>query len=1481
VGPSDAPSSNPGATVFHPIIQAWFDRRYGLPTDIQVAAWRHIAAGEHLLITAPTGSGKTMAAFLWALHQLATGTWPVDRTSVLYVSPLRALNHDIERNLLAPLGELRTAFADAGAVWPEIRVATRSGDTDPATRQRLLRRPPSILITTPESLNLLLASPRGRDALRDLSTVILDEIHAVAGTRRGVHLMTAVERLALAQGEFQRLALSATVKPAAEVAAFVGGRQWQAAGTYAPRAVRVLASSQARHLQLRVCLPAAPPGAMTLADRLTPTLRQIIDLNRSTLVFVNSRRLSESLTAALNVAADEPRAYAHHGSLSREVRLAVESRLKAGRLRSIVATSSLELGIDIGALDEAVLVQAPPSVAATVQRIGRAGHQVGQTSRGTLLAPHPHDLLELAALVRAVRAGELEPTRPLAGPLDVLAQVIVGSVATEDRQPDELYDQVRCAWAYRDLSRTHFDLVVQMLCGHYAGTRRRELQPRLSLDPLTGCLRANNSGLQALRRAGGTIPDRGYYSLRHLESRARLGELDEEFVWENGPGSRFVFGNRAWRVEQVTANEVLVLPTGGSAGIPFWRAEEPSRSFHLAARIGSLLAACDDRLDDPELSGWLQAEGALEADAAQELVAYLSRQRAATGQPLPHRHHVLVEYVDSGPLAAAGHQIYVHAGWGRAVTRPWALALTAAWADRYGGAPEVYANNDGLCLVLPADITAEELVSLVTVDNLDPLLRRTLETSPFFGARFREAAGRALLLARGPAGRRTPLWLSRLGAQEVLDATAGLPDFPILLEAWRSCCQDDFDLPALGQMLTELATGRTALSTARRAIASPFARRDTWRQVNDYMYADEPSSRRPSQLRPDLVKSVVMQPDLRPQVMPEIVATLQAKLQRTAPGYGPQSSRELVDWVSERLLIPWDEWQAGWRRLPSDPDLAAELLPRLYRLEPVLASLPLVCTRHQWPALSAGLLAGHTVAVFGLDGAEVDAVGETQEPAVAGEQLAWWLSFYGPVTPAWIAARLGLTTARIQALLGPLVEQARLVAGQLVVDADETTVCDRRNLEALIRMARAQAVITAAPAPASCLAWLVADQQGLTQRTNGPAAVAAALTTLAYLPVPAAAWEEEILPARVVGYQPGWLDPLLADSSMTWQGCAPQRVAFAPAGDPLAVRPGPDEPSPSDWIPATGGRYPFRELQARAGVEATVLLHSLWTEVWQERAANDSFTALRAALACRFQFPQLSPLTRPHRGTWSFQTPTCFQGNWYARRPAVDAGDAVDRLETERERVRLVLGRYGLLCRALLEGEPPALRWSALFRPMRLMELAGELVAGTFIAGLEGLQFTRPAWVPRLAASAPGKVFWLSAADPASLCGLDLPLPERLPPRRVTTHLVYRGSELAMVSWRQGRALEFRLPPDHPDLAACCGVLAHLLTRPVRPLRRLCIATINDQPAAASPYLALLRQLFDAWVEVNEVVLHRRRPDAPAAVAKTTTGVPVTGRQAP
>ncbi|MFA6110826.1 MAG: DEAD/DEAH box helicase, partial [Candidatus Latescibacterota bacterium] len=1004
----DACLPNGAAPDFLPALQAWFSERYGAPTDIQASAWGHIAAGEHLLITAPTGSGKTLAAFLWSLNQLAGQRWPLEVTSVLYVSPLKALNNDIQRNLLTPLAELAAAFAARGESFPEIRVQTRSGDTSQTERQRMLRRPPEILITTPESLNLLLATARGQAMLRHLQTVILDEVHAVAGTKRGVHLMTAVERLVELSGEFQRLSLSATVRPAEAVAHFVGGQRRLGPDQYAPRPVRVLTSSLRKEVSLRVYLPPAQPDHTAVVDRVTPLLREVIDRNRSTLVFVNSRRLSESLTATLNADVDEPRAYAHHGSLSREVRLAVEERLKAGRLRSIVATSSLELGIDVGALDETVLVQAPPSVAAAVQRIGRAGHQVGQVSRGTLVAIHPHDLLELAAVTQAVLAGEIEPTTPIEAPLDVLAQVIVGAVAAQERSADELFDLVRTSFPYRDLKRPQFDLVVQMLCGRYAGTRLRELQPRLSVDPATGGLRANPAGLQALRAGGGTIPDRGYFQLRHLETRARLGELDEEFVWENGPGSRFTFGNRQWRVEKVTHSDVLALPAGGKANIPFWRAEEPSRTFHLAERVGLLLQTCEEQRDDPELVTRLQRGACLEEPAARELLTYLDDQRAATGCPLPHRHHLLVEYLESGPQEAPGNQIYLHAVWGRDVTRPFALALGAAWAERYGHAPEIHANNDGVSLILSQELPVDDLLSLVSAADAERLLRRSLETSSFFGARFRECAGRALLLAHGPVGRRTPLWLSRLKAQEVLDAAVGLADFPVLLEAWRTCCQDEFDLDSLRLLLHELEDGRIAVSSVRLPAASPFARRDVWRQVNEYVYAEEPAARGPSSLREDLVRTVALDPRLRPGVAPAIAEELQGKLQRLTPGYGPQTSRELVDWIGERLLVPWEEWLGLIAQLPPEAHHSDEWEPRLVRLEPVLARTPLVCSRANLEALYRGLFADHTVHAATLGGAELEVMPaeSPEDPPDPVELLGWWLSFYGPVSAAWIGAVL-------------------------------------------------------------------------------------------------------------------------------------------------------------------------------------------------------------------------------------------------------------------------------------------------------------------------------------------------------------------------------------------------------------------------------------------------------------------------------------------
>ena len=1403
---------------FHPSIKTWFGQRFASPTPVQAKAWPQIAVGGHVLATAPTGSGKTLTAFLWSLNQFAAGVWRPGATRVLYVSPLKALNNDIQRNLLAPLAELRSS-----AGFPQISVRTRSGDTPGGERQQMLRHPPDILITTPESLMLLLTTARGRQALATVETLILDEIHAVVDNRRGVQLMVSVERLVRLAGEFQRIALSATVRPLEAVAAYVGGYLPSGAG----REVAVIdaAAKEAggdaasrKEIALKVRYPEAVRDAAAnerkIWEPLAESFRERIEGNRSTLFFTNSRRLAEQITLKVNEDQPAPLAYAHHGSLARDIRAEVERRLKAGELKAIVATSSLEMGIDIGHLDEVVLVQTPPSIAAALQRIGRAGHGVGEVSSGALYSTHTHDLLEAAVLAGAVAERDIEPLKPLENPLDVLCQAIVSMCAHTAWPVDELFAAIRASAAYRRLPRAQFDLVLDMLAGRYARSRVRELKPRVALDRIKGTVQAHKSAVFALYNAGGSIPDRGYYQLRHADSGAAIGELDEEFVWEATTGQTFTLGTQNWQILRITHNDVIVRPARpGATAPPFWRNETFNRSFHFANRIGGFLEAAEAHFAEGRREAFkagLVEQASFDEPAAEGLCAYLERQRQHTEAPLPHRRHLLLEWVRSGPDGYAGpdapQQLVIHSFWGGRLNRPWALALEAAWRERFDATPEIHADNNAIVLQVKDALLPEELLGWVTPENLDGCLRQSLERSGFFGARFRECAGRALLLTKRRFNQRLPLWMSRLQAKKLMTATAKYPDFPVLLETWRTCLTDEFDLPVLRRLLGELADGSLPWTLANTATPSPFARNLTFDQVSRYMYADDtPERGEASALTDDLIAQAVGDERLRPRLKAAGIEAFEAKRQRRAEGYEPRSLEDWLEWAKERVLTPASEW----------PDDVTH--PRLVRFATGgRAWIAHLETAHA--LVQCGLCAG--LAHRG----ELPAV---EDPRSLEDFVGEMLSFYGPRTLAELAALLPPGVADLEQLL---TDSGAFIAGPLVEGSDEHHFCDADNLDALLRLQRAQSRAEVVAKPATDLPGFLAAWQGFGQPWSAAAGLRAVERLSGYA-APVAAWLKDFLAARFTDFADHHLDELIAGEQIIWLGTGNQQITLcypeeAPLHGPAASACAAADIAALFADPEA--RYGYHQIGDRAQDSAEAFNDRWWQAVWAGALLADSLTPLRLGERSKYRLAEASAPVR-RRARMAAQG---WPGNWRLNAVPPSSDDPLERMEEDKERVRLLLDRYGFLCREIANRE---VRWASLFKALRIMELAGEVAAGYFFEGLSGPQFMAPAALYRFRAHQAPQSFWINATDPASPCGLSLDW-AGLPPRRPGNYLGFLEGNLALVIESHGQRLNFLIAPDHPHIDAATEPVQHL----VRQRKRVKVTTINGQPARSSPYLPAL-----------------------------------------
>lgn len=1502
----------------------------GEPTDAQVKAWPPIARGEHLLLTAPTGSGKTLAAFLWVINRLATGVWPLDATHVLYVSPLKALNSDIRRNLLAPLSELETAFRERGDPWPAIRVLTRSGDTPQSERRRQILRPPEIFITTPETLNLMLASKAGASVFGHLKCVILDEIHAVAGSKRGAHLMTAVERLTELSGEFQRVALSATVEPPEPIARWVGG--WRRVenvsrtghGSWAPRPVSILRAKMTKAYEVRVSAPEMtgpaeghPIGGDFWWDALARRLKQVIEANRSTIIFVNNRRLAERLATLLNADEQHPIAYSHHGSLSHETRRTIEQRLKDGELPAIVATASLELGIDIGALDQVVLLGTPPSVSSALQRIGRAGHGVGQVSRATIFPTYPRDFVDAAVMAGAVERRDIETLQTVRAPLDLLAQWIVAMTGREARTVEELHAAIRRAEAYRELPRARLDEVLQMLSGEADGERMRAYAPLISWDRMEGTVHATKGALRSVYVSGGTIPDRGYFAMRHEGSGAKIGELDEEFVWERRPGETFTFGAQAWTIQKITENDVLVKPGNpAEAMAPFWKAEDRSRDTHFSGLIGRWLEAAERRMEEragesessgtvPDLEAWIRESGKLDEEAAAYLALLLRRQRRMTSAPLPHRHHILAEYTPIHPGDPETLQLLLHLPWGGRVNRPLALVLAALWEQQEGVRPQTFAGNDGIALHLPWSRSAAAMLKEIPERRVEELLRRTLESSELFGAHFREAAARALLLPRSDPGKRLPLWLSRVRAKKLFEAVRRHPDFPLMLEAWRECLQDEFDLDRLREMLDEIRDGRIAISEVEMSVPSPFAEGIVWRETNALMYRGDDSGAGASTVRPDLIEEVARTPGLRPKLSAEVIEIFRRKLQRLYPDYAPQPGRELLDWVKQRLWIPQTQWMelldAVKRDHPDHPAVDEAIAPKLTWARAAGAEPALVATETrerlarlwastdvplQWQTFDSANPEAPQDDVWEWSSDPNGSKNEKNGGERAGEietrtpRAVWlgnWLSFYGPIGKREIPNVLGFDREGVESALTELTDTGAVVEGELTEVATEPEICDAENYERLLRISRRAARPAFEPLPAGQLPLFLAWRQGLTRPGDGPEGLQERLEPLLGLPLPAGLVEREILPARCEGYSTGWLDSTFQESDLIWTGAGEEKLVLC-FEDQLTMLDLPadeagEEDESEDRRPQrphfhedidANPSFSFREWRSRKGERATEAAKDLWSEVWNGRIAGESAVGLRRGVLSGYRIrEERSRRGRmPRRGVsrsdrWRSSDP--FPGPWRRLPRGEPPADAVDALEIQKERVRLLLDRYGVLFRDLLRHELPALRWGSVFRTLRLMELGGEVLAGHFFEGISGLQFIAPDALEALRKGLPREpIYWMNATDPASVCGLPVEgMGWKPPARRPTTHLVMRGARPALISRRMGREIRVLLKPDNPELADVLRLFRVFLTRRFDPMNAVAIETINGRPAPESEYLDRLKRNFDVSVEPGRVLLWR------------------------
>ncbi|WP_301146240.1 ATP-dependent helicase [Mycobacterium simiae] len=1476
---------------FSAITREWFGSTFSAPTTAQAAAWQAIADGNNTLVIAPTGSGKTLAAFLWALDSLAAAGERPAGTRVLYISPLKALAVDVERNLRTPLAGLTRIAERHGLPPPEISVGVRSGDTPPQRRRQLVNSPPDVLITTPESLFLMLTSA-ARETLAGVQTVIVDEIHAIAAGKRGAHLAVSLERLdALRDGPpAQRIGLSATVRPPEELARFLSG----------PAPTTIVAPPSAKRFDLTVQVPV--PDMANLADNtiwpdVESRLVDLIEAHGSTIVFANSRRLAERLTARLNeihaersgvelaaqanrqvpggapahimgsgqtYGADTVLARAHHGSVSKEQRALVEEDLKHGLLKAVVATSSLELGIDMGAVDLVIQVEAPPSVASGLQRIGRAGHQVGEVSRGVLFPKHRTDLISCAVSVQRMLTGQIETMRVPTNPLDILAQQTVAAAALEPLDADRWFETVRRSAPFATLPRSVFEATLDLLSGKYPSTEFSELRPRLVYDREAGTLTARPGAQRLAVTSGGAIPDRGMFTVylaSEAEKPSRVGELDEEMVYESRPGDVISLGATSWRITEITHDRVLVIPAPGlPARLPFWRGDDVGRPAELGAALGAFTG---------ELAGLGReeferrcAELGFNDYAADNLWVLLDDQRSATGTIPTDTTLVVERFRDE----LGDWRVILHSPYGLRVHGPLALAVGRRLAERYGIDEKPTASDDGIVVHLPDTLdetpNGAELF-VFDADEIDPIVTAEVGGSALFASRFRECAARALLLPRRHPGRRSPLWHQRQRAAQLLDVARKYPDFPIVLETVRECLQDVYDVPALVDLMTGIANRRVRVLEAETAKPSPFAASLLFGYVGAFMYeGDSPlAERRAAALSLDssLLAELLGRVELRELLDPDVVSATGRQLQHLSADRAARDAEAVADLL--RLLGPLTEDEIAERAATAD---GTDIGGWLEGLRAARRALTVSFAGRTW-----------WVAIEDI-GRLRDGVGAPVPPGVPatfteqvadplGELLGRYARTRTPFTTAEAAARFGLGLRVTADVLGRLAGSAgpgaRLVRGDFVAvepagvsggvggeqwcDADVLRILRRRSLAAL----RAQVEPVSTAAYGRFLpAW---HHLGSASSLDGLLSV---IDQLAGARIPASALEPLVLAPRVRDYSPAMLDELLAAGEVTWSGAGSISgsdgwIALHASDSAPLTRTAPDEIDFTDAHRAIldtlagGGAYFFRQLAP--GISESTLKDALWQLIWAGWITGDTFAPVRALLTGTGARKRSAPAHRtrraPRLSRYSVAHPQTrtsdptVAGRWSAL-PAPEP-DSTLRAHYQAE---LLLNRHGVLTRGAVAAENVPGGFATLYKVLSTFEEAGRCQRGYFVESLGGAQFAVASTVDRLRGYSDGidperpeyRAVVLAAADPANPYGAALPWPTSAegarPGRKAGALVALVDGRLAWFLERGGRTL-LTFTDDADAHHAAAQALADLVI--ARRVESILVERINGVPA--------------------------------------------------